>query len=193
MVLAAELDQMVLVLETLGKADEADVLSGRASAIWDRLLAEFPDYKPVAAEGARRPAEWLLSAPGRDPERALALTRRVVELDPKDQLGWKWLGVAEYRSGHWAAAIEAAEKCIALRGDGGWAFQFLVIALSHARLGNTDRAREWYAKAGRPLGNEEMADTPRWLILEAASLLGAERPRDEAKPKVPGKPTHPPG
>ena len=129
--------------------------------------------------------QWLMKSPDasdRDRARAVDFGRQVAERGQKNQHHWKWLAVAEYRNGHWDAAVQAAEKCIEVRGDGGWAFQFIVLALAHARRGEMDQAREWYAKA-RPAidGGKGLSDTPRWLVDEAVSLLGVAPPQNEAK------------
>jgi tetratricopeptide (TPR) repeat protein len=106
----------------------------------------------------------------------------MAELRPNDQLSWKWLGVAEYCNGRWDAAIEAEERCIKLRGDDGFAFQWLGLAMAHARRGDRADAQTWYApiEAAYLLKNSPTwADTPGWLIAEAAPLLGAVPPRSD--------------
>ncbi len=107
--------------------------------------------------------------------------RKARELGLEEQLYWKCQGLIEYCRGDWDAAIRATEKCIERRGDDGWQFQHLILAVAHARRGEMDEARAWYARAGSPAPDAEpLADTPAWLIEQAATLLTAERPDDQA-------------
>jgi tetratricopeptide (TPR) repeat protein len=156
------------------------------------LREQIGEDRKRAVATAFNEGHTLLEPPNEDPVRALALLRRVVAGDPTKELTWKYLGAAECRNGHWDAAIKASEKCIELRGDGGWAYQWLVLALSHARRGEMVKAREWFAKARPKLGGD-MHDTPRWLIDESRSLLGTDPSQDEAKSKRGPGSARPPG
>ncbi len=131
--------------------------------------------------------------PDQDLTRALELARLLVVRRPVDQFYWKWLGLAEYRNRNWDAAIQATEKCLEIRGDEGWAFLGLVLALAHAGRGDLDKAQEWYEKC-RPgvESGQGLGDTPRWFIDEAKALLGGEPPKNEAKPKTDPGPTSAP-
>jgi tetratricopeptide (TPR) repeat protein len=90
--------------------------------------------------------------------------------------------VAAYCNGDWDAAIEAEERCNKLRGGSGYHFQSLVLAMAHARRGDRAEAQRWYAplEATYLLNNPpDWIDTPRWLIAEAKTLLGAGPPRSD--------------
>jgi serine/threonine protein kinase/tetratricopeptide (TPR) repeat protein len=120
--------------------------------------------------------------PTDDRIRALELTRQMAAERPDEQLSWKWLGVAEYCNGHWDAAIDAEERCLKLRGDRGWAFQWLVLALAHSRRGDRAEAEHWCGpiQASYLINpTPSWADTPRWLIAEAEPLLGEVPPRTD--------------
>jgi len=181
-----QLAHIHLVLATIfekERPDESEGYRDRAYEMLNRLVADFPkvaDYRLHLATVCRHYVE----SPGgrlRAPERDLERARRATVLDPKDQLNWKWLGVAEYATGHWDAAIQAAEKCIEVRGDGGWAFMWLTLALAHERRGDSDKAREWYAKT-RPAREEgHWADTPRWMVDEATRLFSERGPVPPAR------------
>jgi superkiller protein 3 len=113
----------------------------------------------------------------RDPQRALEAARKAVELAPDDPFTWKMLGWAHYRAGDWKASVEALEKSCALWSQddpkGGDAYQWFFLAMAHWRLGEKDKAREWYDRAiewtdkYRPK-NEDL----RRFRAEAAELLG---------------------
>ena len=119
--LARALEMLGGVLRKSGKPEEGEVLTSRSNDIREKLVTEFPDrvgYRRELAQFLQNRAQELVShpeAPGFDPARALDLARRSVALDPANQLCWKWLGLVEYRNGHWDEAILAAEKCIDLQ------------------------------------------------------------------------------
>ena len=153
-------------LTGLDKYGEAEGPLRRAREILEQLVADYPDKVDYLRELEvfyMNSFVVLLVRPDarhRDPVRALELARLSLEVFPGEQLRWKmlcwkWLAVAEYLNGHWDAAIKASEKCIELQGggSGGWAFNWLVLALAHARRGEMDKAREWYEKA-RPTVEE---------------------------------------
>jgi tetratricopeptide (TPR) repeat protein len=96
----------------------------------------------------------------RDPEGALAAIKEAIDLDPKSELNWQYLGWIQYRTGKWRASIQALEKSCKLHrrgtGDSG---QWIVLALAHARLAAQEdlaemerehhrtEARRWFEKA----------------------------------------------
>ncbi|WP_165253387.1 serine/threonine-protein kinase [Paludisphaera soli] len=171
-----------------GDAGQSEKTARRAGEVHEALVSEFPDrvrYRAEYAEYLTHEVERRVKDPDasrRDPAGAVEVARRACELNPEGDLNWKWLAVAEYCLGDWDAAIRAAEKCIAVRGDGGWTFQFLVLAAAHARRGESQRAREWYEKARPGVAAGHLADTPRWLVGEASSLLEPEAPPTERAP-----------
>lgn len=112
----------------------------------------------------------------RDPERALEAARTAVELAPDDPFTWKMLGWAHYRAGDWKASVEALEKSCALWSQddpkGGDAYQWFFLAMAHWRLGEKDKAREWYDKAVEWMeaNAKDNADVIRFRV-EAEELM----------------------
>src|SRR5262249_31177224 len=82
----------------------------------------------------------------RNPNRAVELARKSVELTPKDGNHWNTLGVAHYRAGDWKAAIAALEKSMELR-KGGDSFDWFFLAMAHWQLGKKEESRKWNDKA----------------------------------------------
>src|SRR5262249_28594855 len=82
---------------------------------------------------AHRQLAWAL-ATGRDPrhrdaKRAIELAQKAVELAPAEGRFWTTLGVARYRAGDWAAAVEALDKARQLgKEEDGVASYFLAMA-----------------------------------------------------------------
>src|SRR5262249_22089469 len=125
---------------------------------------------------------WLLATcpdeKRRDPNRAVDLAKKAVELAPKEGAYWNTLGVAHYRAGDWKAAIAALDKSRELR-TGGDVFDFFFLAMAHHKLGNQDEARKYYDRAVEWLDKNKGAlekdktqtDELRRLRSEAEELL----------------------
>jgi Flp pilus assembly protein TadD len=113
---------------------------------------------------------------------AIVLATRAAELAPADPKVWRTLGVARYREGHPAAAVEALRKSMELAG-GGDASDWFFLAASHWKLGEKEPARRWYERAvqwtqKRRPGSVEL----RRFRAEVTELLGAKAgAQDEPK------------
>jgi tetratricopeptide (TPR) repeat protein len=81
----------------------------------------------------------------RDPASALALARQIVEECPDSAAYWNTLGVAHYRAGDPRSAVAALGHARAL--GGGTAFDDVFLAMAHARLGESEQARQALARA----------------------------------------------
>jgi tetratricopeptide (TPR) repeat protein len=121
---------------------------------------------------------WLLTncseAKLRDTQGGLEAARRAVEKAPQLALSWQVLGWAHYRAGDWKASIEALEKSCALDNysKGGNPGQWFFLAMAHWRLGEKDKAREFYDRAVQWMEkNEPTRDELRLFRGEAAELL----------------------
>ena len=91
----------------------------------------------------------------RDPERAVELARRAVELAPGQQLSLNTLGVALYRAGQYTDAVSILERSLTA-GKGEFdAFDLFFLAMAHHRLGHADQARACFDRAVRWLGNQQ--------------------------------------
>src|SRR5262249_52394325 len=93
---------------------------------------------------------WILAnsseARYRDPNQAVVLAKKAVELVPKSPDYANTLGIAQYRAGDWKAAITALEMSMELR-KGGNGLDWFFLAMAHWQLGNQDQARKWYDQA----------------------------------------------
>jgi non-specific serine/threonine protein kinase/serine/threonine-protein kinase len=98
-------------------------------------------------------ASFLVTTPvSSKPEnaaRALELARKVVAAAPKQGTFWCTLGAALYRAGAFREAIPPLEKAMELKGGGGNCYDWFFLAMAHWKLGNRDRAREWFQQAVR--------------------------------------------
>jgi tetratricopeptide (TPR) repeat protein len=126
---------------------------------------------------------WLLATCPevklRDPQQAVALARKAVQLGPKSADCWRTLGVAQYRAGDWPAAAAALDQALQL-GRGGGAAERLFLAMAHQKQGDPDRARALYEQAARWLEKSRaaleqdpgQAEELRRFRAEAEEVLG---------------------
>ena len=114
----------------------------------------------------------------RDPARAVDLAKRVLP----QQAGhyWRYLALAQYRSDQWQDAADSIQQAMDLR-QGGDAFDWLLLAITHWQLGRKEEAIQWYTKAhdaietGKPIFYEYLGVMAvERLRSEAATLLGAQ-------------------
>ena len=107
----------------------------------------------------------------RNPTCALEFAKKAVELSPNNGAYANTLGVAHYRAGDWKAAIAALEKSMELR-NGGDSFDWFFLAMAHWRLGEKEKAREWYDRAVQWMDKNRPTDEElRRFRAEAAELL----------------------
>jgi serine/threonine protein kinase/Flp pilus assembly protein TadD len=111
----------------------------------------------------------------RDPEVAVELAERGVELSPEDWMVWNTLGVSRYYAGDFEGAVADLEKSFRFRGGNGYNYFFL--AMARHRLGDPVGARQWYER-----GLQLIADNPargqrlRRFRAEAEETLRAGNP-----------------
>jgi uncharacterized protein HemY len=74
--------------------------------------------------------------------------RKAILLDPTLSTAnyWRTLGAARYRAGNWKEAIAALERSMELR-NGGDSSDWFFLAMAHWRLGEKEKARQWYDQA----------------------------------------------
>jgi tetratricopeptide (TPR) repeat protein len=142
----------------------------RAIRFFTAARALRPDSSTVANNLA-----WLLATcpdPAlRDPDEAVALATKAVELTRERGSHWRALGVAQYRARHWKAAVEALDQSMRL-GHGGNVIDWLFLAMAHWQLGEKDVARNWYARAAEWMAkNQPQNEELRRFRTEAEELL----------------------
>jgi tetratricopeptide (TPR) repeat protein len=147
------------------------------NSAWE--LATAQARSPPRGEGARTADDGEVT---RDPERALRLARRAVELSSGRSIYLNTLGVAQYRAGHLTEAIPTLEKSLAAGKSESDAFDLFFLAMARFRLGQIERAHADFARAiqwrrghpnlSEPSWNEEL-DT---FEAEARTLLDGPSP-----------------
>jgi WD40 repeat protein len=93
------------------------------------MLAIFPDPKT------------------RDAKRAVTLAQQAIGARPPSWQHSRTLGLAHHFAGDELEAVKALNTSLKLRGGGGDAFDYFLLAAAHQRLGNKAEARTWYDRA----------------------------------------------
>ena len=108
----------------------------------------------------------------RDPDQAIKLARKAVELAPENSGFLNTLGAAYHRAGAWESAIAALEKSMRLR-KGGDSFDWLFLAMSYWKLDRKGEARKWYDRAVAWMDkNQPENEELRRFREEAEELMG---------------------
>ncbi len=156
------------ILEFQGKRDDA--------------IAEYriaAGLQPDLADAHHGIARVVLKKPDcseRERSEALEHARRAVALRPKDPSFQATLALAEYRSGHWAESIAAAEQSIALTKEVDGSNSF-VLAMALWQKGDKGRSRSSFDQAVSWTKKNDPKDAALLAFWrEAAKLLGQPGP-----------------
>jgi serine/threonine protein kinase len=157
--------EFALKLAVTRESSGASLAGVRNNLAWPLATSAIP--------GARRPAE------------ALALARQAVQDMPTTGLYVNTLGVAQYAVGDYDAAINTLNRSMNLR-DGGDAYDYFFLAMSHARKGDRTAAVGWYERGVRWL-KANKAPKPEELErfrADAAGLIATPPSPPEPKPQA---------
>jgi hypothetical protein len=144
-----------------------------------RLAVEAAPDNPRACNDLA----WIyLTAPAalRDVKAALPLAEKAVRLAAGNALYRNTLGVAYYRTGRYREAVETLRPNLDKQNDMGLAFDLYFLAMSHHRLGETARARDYFDWAARwtraqPGLSAAYREELTAFRSEAEELLGIEK------------------
>jgi serine/threonine protein kinase/WD40 repeat protein len=150
----------------------------------EAALASKPDQPSIRGTLARRCKNyaWNLAnttGSSRNPERALTLARRSVELDPTQAYYITTLGVAQYRAGRFAEAVATLDRSLAAGPGQSDGYSLFFQAMAHWQLGHKPEAQACFRKAAEWMEKHQQGDEE--LIpfrAEAAALLGLESKKD---------------
>jgi serine/threonine protein kinase/Tfp pilus assembly protein PilF len=124
-----------------------------------------------------------------DRQVCVRLAEKARASQPKRHAFLNTLGAALYRAGDYPAAARRLDEAMAAYGKGGYAGDWVFLALCHHRLGHAEEARGWLDKAVRWLDEVEQSQAGRnapwpWqrrlelrlLCREAEALIRGETP-----------------
>lgn len=144
------------------------------------LVEQLPQFQDSKDAGLYNSLAWHLSSdrrlPVREPAVAVRLARKAVELAPESANIRNTLGVALYRAGDWASAIEELTRSKELEKRDS-AFNSFFLAMAHRQLDHQKEAHRWYELGVHWM--EKNAPRNEELLrfrAEAAELLGTEDP-----------------
>jgi tetratricopeptide (TPR) repeat protein len=141
-----------------------------------RLIEKAVQACPQDAHAENQLAWWLVSHDDpslHDPAQAIQLARQALDKQPDADHVWNTLGVALYRDGQWAEAIEALER--SCQGKGGGPYDLVFLAMAHWQLGHTDQARTLFARAQHLASTEPHSHELQGFLDEARALLDNPR------------------
>jgi tetratricopeptide (TPR) repeat protein len=141
---------------------------------------------------------WLLAncvePKFRNPDRAVELAKKAVDLHPHERIFLTVLGAAQYRAGDWKEAKTILEKSTAL-GQGGDAFAWFFLAMSHWQLGQKQEARRWHERAVVWMETNNKANQDLLRFREEAEQLimknSGVRDQEPARAEKPNGPLSP--
>jgi tetratricopeptide (TPR) repeat protein len=154
-------------------------------ALQQALDAYHPDvaapYARTQFASVHNELAWLLGTCSdlefRNPDRALALARKAVELEPAHAGFWNTLGVACRRAGDDRGAIAALEKSEELGHGKDFGFNAFFLAMARWQLGERELAHNWYGQAVQWMDKHKPNDAElRGFRAEAAEMLKIKDP-----------------
>jgi tetratricopeptide (TPR) repeat protein len=171
------------IFEFQGKRADA-IVEYRAAS---RIQSKFADaHNSLAWAEVKKP-----DCSAQERSEALEHARSAVALGPEDASFRTTLALAEYRAGHWALSIAAAEQSIALtKSEDATNWFFLAMALW--QKGDKDRSHSFFEQAvtwTKKNDPKNAALLAFWR--EAAKLLGQPEPAAAALPELPAAPFAP--
>jgi serine/threonine protein kinase/tetratricopeptide (TPR) repeat protein len=131
---------------------------------------------------SRNGLAWFLVTcpyvPLRDPIEGVKQAQKAVELLPNYGNAWNTLGTAYYCARSWKEAIAALEKSMQLhKGRDG--YDWFYLAMVHWQLGDKEKARQWFDRAGQWMDKNMPKDKELGRIrAEAAELLKIEAKKE---------------
>jgi tetratricopeptide (TPR) repeat protein len=167
-----------IVHEALGDRDRARADREKARSLLPTNLDELNNRA------------WILatrSIEQRDPESAVTLARRYVELAPGQQRPLFILGATLYSAGQFAEAVSVLDQSLAAGKDELDElddFGLFFLAMAHHRLGHVNQARDCFDRAVRAWAERKHLSADYFAELtglraEAEAVLGLTRPIGE--------------
>jgi tetratricopeptide (TPR) repeat protein len=114
---------------------------------------------------------------GVDAERLVRLAQQLVSATPTEYLCARALGAALVRAGRYEEAVRELERAASLNAEAP--ISWLLLAISHHRLGHAAEARSWFDRASRRIERFKVASA--WQAIPWHERLGIELLHREAE------------
>jgi serine/threonine protein kinase/tetratricopeptide (TPR) repeat protein len=171
--LAASQTALGNLLSETDRAGQAEEQFRQALLLRETLAEKFPSMAAMQNSLA-----WFLVSSAdtgiRDSTRALQYAQKAVKRSPESKGFWNTLGVAQYRTGGFEAAIASLKRSQSIDSTGESADLFF-LAMSQQQLGNREVARVYFDQACAWMKKNKPHDIElRRFRTEAATLLEIE-------------------
>jgi serine/threonine protein kinase/WD40 repeat protein/tetratricopeptide (TPR) repeat protein len=110
----------------------------------------------------------------RDPNKAILLAKKAVELKPAEWMYLNTLGVVYYRLGQYPQAVITLERSLRESKGQFGACDLFFLAMSHARLGDAAHAKDCYDRAVKWVQERQGKLPPQWAAELTAFRAEAE-------------------
>ena len=182
MAIARQALRDVEVANDQSRRNRAQALSANGSFLmavkrYDLALQQFEaawDVDPESAHLNNNFAWFLATCPDTqyaNPQRAVELALKAVELVPDEGTFWNTLGVCYYRAGRYTSAIESLERSTELFGNAGVGFNAMFLAMAHWRLGHQQDALQKYETALRWMRDNSVVDEELSRFLQETAVV----------------------
>jgi Flp pilus assembly protein TadD len=85
------------------------------------------------------------------------------------------LGLVQYRAGQWADAVSSINEAVKLLGRRTGPREYLLLAMSHHQLGDSQKARQFFDQAVAAMKDKPHDPDLLFYRNEAAALLGLDK------------------
>jgi serine/threonine protein kinase/WD40 repeat protein len=170
-------------------AVDLGVLAQPQRSVEERARVDIEQYrqalarKPEDARACNNLAWAYLTAPEplRDGKAAVLLAEKAVRKEPRNPTYCNTLGLAYYRTGQYRQAVEILRPNLQSQEASALPYDLYILAMSCHRLGETERARDYYTWAVRGSDAQKgtspaQVDELSALRAEAEGLLGLQVP-----------------
>jgi tetratricopeptide (TPR) repeat protein len=185
-------------IEINPKADVAQYDIGVAleqKGLWDEAIACYRramDLQPKDPDYIQHLAGLLANCPDlkyRDPNQAMSLARKGMELAPENANSWLILGAAHYRLGEFKAALEALDKGMALSEKLAPSRKpyssLFMLAMTHWQLGDKDLALSWFRNGVERMESKDSTRRNEPLLISIRAETAALLQIPDDQPKAP--------
>lgn len=198
MAIARQALRDVEIANNQSRRNRAQALSANGSFLmavkrYDLALQQFEaawEVDPESAHLNNNFAWFLATCPDTqyaNPQRAVQLALKAVELVPDEGTFWNTLGVCYYRAGQYTSSIESLERSTELFGNAGVGFNAMFLAMAHWRLGHREDALKKYDTALHWMRENSVVDEELTRFLQETAVV-LQQPPPELPKAPPGMP-----